>query len=89
MRATPHPQLHTTISTEDHVPSLKWWLGMPIIHLTGEAMFCPGCDAAVDAWGDHLVCCPRNNFASRHNAIQEVDNKTVPTGTVDLSTMTL
>jgi len=72
MRATPHPQLHTTISTEDYVLSLKWWLGMPIIHQTKGATRCPGCDAMVDAWGDHLVCCPRNNYASRHNAIQEV-----------------
>ena len=32
---------------------------------------CQGCEAAVDDFGDHLLCCPRNNFALRHNALQE------------------
>jgi hypothetical protein len=25
----------------------------------------------VDQYGDHLLCCPRNNFATRHGAVQE------------------
>jgi hypothetical protein len=32
---------------------------------------CPGCDAAVDEWGDHLLCCLRNNYSERHNAPQD------------------
>ena len=25
----------------------------------------------MDAYGDHLVCCRRNNFSRRHNAVQD------------------
>ena len=32
---------------------------------------CPGCNAAVDVFGDHLLCCKRNNFLDRHTALQE------------------
>ena len=32
---------------------------------------CPGCQKAVDVFGDHLLCCPRNNYSHRHGAVQE------------------
>ena len=32
---------------------------------------CTGCQSSQDRWGDHLLCCPRNNFSQRHNAVQD------------------
>ena len=49
---------------------LKWWLGLPLFDLA-EGTVCPGCTAAVGEHGDHLVCCVRNNYSRRHNAVQE------------------
>ena len=34
-------------------------------------MQCPGCQAEVDVHGDHLLCCPRNNFVTRQMAVQD------------------
>jgi hypothetical protein len=72
MRACPQPQLHTTIPSEEYILQLKWWLGMPILSQSSDNPSCPGCGTPLDQYGDHLVCCPRNNFANRHNALQEV-----------------
>jgi hypothetical protein len=76
MRAGPQPQLHTTIPAEEYTLQMKWWLGLPILandqSNPAAPPVCPGCSATLDPWGDHLVCCPRNNFANRHNALQEV-----------------
>jgi hypothetical protein len=33
---------------------------------------CPHCDCPTDPFGDHLLCCNRNNFTQRHNAVQNV-----------------
>ena len=50
---------------------LKWWLGVPIINTDDEEeTLCPGCGIAVDRFGDHVLSCPRNNFAARHNGVQ-------------------
>jgi hypothetical protein len=50
---------------------MKWWLGIPLLQDDSTAHSCPGCTKAVDVFGDHLLCCGRNNFALRHNAVQE------------------
>ena len=31
---------------------------------------CPGCLGQVDCFGDHLLCCHRNNYTRRHQAVQ-------------------
>ena len=52
--------------------ALQWWLGLPL--LTGDpsdTVLCPGCSAQVDQFGDHLLCCPRNNYSRRHLAVQD------------------
>ena len=33
---------------------------------------CPACDASMDPFGDHLLCCNKNNFSRRHNAVQTI-----------------
>ena len=51
---------------------LKWWLGIPLMaDAQGVTVLCPGCGTQVDAHGDHLLCCPRNNFTHRHTAVQD------------------
>ena len=69
MAVTPSNQLHTSINSATYRLGLKWWLGIPIV--TGSNATCPGCSAPVDIWRDHLLLCPRINYAKRHNAVQE------------------
>ena len=51
---------------------LRWWLGL---ELTGspadaeEPMKCPFCEDAMDAFGDHLLCCNKAEFYTRHQVI--------------------
>ena len=74
MAAIPNPSLHTIILPEDYTLGLRWWLGLPLLRGPPEfaaSRSCPGCGANIDEQGDHLLCCARNNYALRHNAIQE------------------
>ena len=71
MSVTPSPSLHTIIPSEEYSLALKWWLGVPLFHGPEEERTCPGCGRACDLFGDHLLCCARNNFSRRHNAVQE------------------
>jgi hypothetical protein len=68
MAAAPHDALHTRVEAADYRLGLKWWLGLPLADTTGT---CAGCQNATDTHGDHEMCCIRNNFANRHNAVQD------------------
>ena len=70
MAVTPSHSLRTEIPSDLYRLGLKWWLGLPLASSTREAAQCPGCGATVDVFGDHLLCCQRNNFSKRHNAVQ-------------------
>ena len=59
--------LQFAMSTDRYRLALKWWLGVPLMEAASR---CPGCLSSVDEWGDHLLCCPRNNFLPRHQAVQ-------------------
>jgi len=63
MAVPPVASLGHTIPTHKYRLALKWWLGLPILTEPGLPS-CPGCQAPLDQWGDHLLCCPRNNFPS-------------------------
>jgi hypothetical protein len=69
MAALPSQANHTIITSEDYILGVKWWLGLPLVSDTQQT--CPGCAAQVDSFGDHLMCCKRNNFALRHNSVQD------------------
>ena len=71
MSVTPSAPLRTIISSEDYTLALKWWLGLPLFHGPEEERTCPGCGRPCDLFGDHLVCCARNNFSRWHNVVQE------------------
>ena len=59
------------VRPEQYRLGLKWLLGVPVIASDCEGMPCPACGNAVDVFGDHLLCCRRNNFYGRHFAVQE------------------
>ena len=73
MAITPSLSVHTTLSADTYRAGLRWWLGLPLLDVgpQSEPSLCPGCNAVVDQCGDHLLCCPRNNYTNRHSAVQE------------------
>ena len=72
MKITPSTTIRSNLSSDQYRLGLKWWLGCKIIHEDDQnPAVCPGCLSHVDPWGDHLLCCPRDNFSSRHRALQD------------------
>ena len=71
MTVTPSTTLHTTISSEEYSLALKWWLGVSIFPQEEAERTCPGCGQPSDTFGDHLLCCARNNYSKRHRAVQD------------------
>jgi hypothetical protein len=70
MSALPVAALGSVFSAEQYRLGMRWWLGVPLLaSLAGSP--CPGCTMPVDAAGDHFLCCKRNNFADRHDAVQD------------------
>jgi len=69
MTAPPSSASGAVFSSEEYCLGLRWWLGAPLI-VDADAR-CGGCGQAVDREGDHFLCCPRNNFARRHDAVQD------------------
>ena len=68
MTIPPSEALHSVIAPEDYCLGLRWHLGLDIIP---SPVQCLGCTHEADTAGDHYVCCPRNNFAARHNAVKD------------------
>ena len=71
MTVNPNAALHTIISSEEYSLALKWWLGVPIFPQEETERTCPGCGKPSDVYGDHLLCCARNNYTRRHQAVQD------------------
>ena len=73
MSVKPSQPLQTLIPPDQYRLGLRWWLGLPIVEApsSGASVKCVGCDGDVDIFGDHLLCCRRNNFQKRHTAVQE------------------
>ena len=67
MAVPSNANLHYTMPSDQYKTALRWWLGIPLNTPpeTGGGIKCPGCTAAVD------VCCRRNNFVTRHMAVQD------------------
>ena len=70
MSVPPSEPLKTIFSPHDYRVALQWWLGLTIVDLEDGAC-CPGCGERLDEFGDHLLCCKRNNYCTRHAAIQD------------------
>ena len=71
MSVAPSAAFRSIIPSSLYRLGLRWWLGCPLIEAVDGALACPGCATTVDVWGDHLMCCKRNNFTHRHTALQE------------------
>jgi hypothetical protein len=71
MIVPPSEPLQTVFSPDTYRLALRWWLGVPLIEATEAVTLCPGCQAEVDRFGDHLLCCLRNSYSTRHSAVQE------------------
>ena len=72
MGITPSRHLNSVIPTDTYRLALRWWLGCPLMHYDpASPPKCPGCLSDVDPHGDHLLCCIRNNYTARHQAMQE------------------
>jgi hypothetical protein len=71
MTTTPSTALHTVINSDLYRLGLKWWLGMSLVVESDDTLRCSGCQQVSDKFGDHLLCCRRNNYNNRHAAVQE------------------
>ena len=71
MQVTHMDEGHTIISPDEYRLGLRWMLGLPILSPDGEEATCPACGVMVDVYGDHLLCCRKNNYYGRHFAVQE------------------
>ena len=73
MAVPPNANLYYTLPSDQYKTALRWWLGLPLNTPPdpGGTIRCPGCQVSVDEFGDHLLCCPRNNFITRHMAVQD------------------
>jgi len=74
MAATTSLHAHTKIQSDHYRLGLRWWLGKPLVSLDDPLapVSCPGgCEAEVDEFGDHILCCKHNNFQLRHNDTQQ------------------
>ena len=71
MSVAPNAAIRSLIPSSLYRLGLRWWLGCPLMEAADGDLKCPGCSAVVDVFGDHLLCCRRNNFLHRHTALQE------------------
>ena len=66
----PSSALGTEFSPQIYRILLRWWLGLTITGSSAEVpLKCPFCEEAMDAFGDHILCCNKAEFYSRHQAI--------------------
>ena len=66
----PSPALRTRVASPQWQCLLRWWLGVPILPDTHQGVPCPKCNTAMDCFGDHIVCCAKNDIQRRHVALQ-------------------
>ena len=67
----PSSGLRTKVDTSAWRCLLRWTLGIPLIDQTLAGKPCPRCQTPVDIFGDHAVCCIKNNIQRRHVALQD------------------
>ena len=71
MQVTPSDEGCNRIPQDEYRLGLRWALGLPVLSQEHDGASCPACGKSVDIFGDHLMCCRRNNFYGRHFAVQE------------------
>jgi hypothetical protein len=73
LRVVPCLNTRTVIPDREFRSLCCWWLGVPVISVGDRPVRCPmpACREDLDAYGDHLVCCPYNGLTKRHNALRD------------------
>jgi hypothetical protein len=71
MSEPPSAPLQSAFSPETYRLALRRWLGVYLIDATEVLTLLSGCQAEVCRFVDHLLCCPRNNYYTRHSAVQD------------------
>ena len=73
LRVIPSPNTRTVIPDREFRSLCCWWLGVPVVSVGDRPVKCPmpACREDLDAYGDHLVCCPHNGPTKRHNALRD------------------
>ena len=71
MSVTSNQALRTLFTSDRYRLGLRWWLGVNLVDRDQGVLTCVGCQSELDSQGNHLLCCPRINYATRHNAVQE------------------
>ena len=73
-RAPPSSALGTKIPRDRFRIMIRWHLGMPVLSPSKAGTFatkCQLCGDALDAFGDHAVCCTKNKPWQRHFLVQD------------------
>ena len=47
----------------------RWWLGELLYGACNESVVCPFCRGCADCYGDHILCCDKAEFTTRHEAV--------------------
>ena len=71
LTALPSTAMHTRVPSAHWQALLRWWLGTPLLPTHRAATPCPKCDSPLDVFGDHAVCCTKNDIQRRHMALQD------------------
>ena len=76
LHAIPSKALGLELSPAVFRVLLNFWLGAPLVEEVSEgATCCPFCGGSADVFGEHVLCCKRTEFYSRHQAVVECLSK--------------
>ena len=70
LSVTPSPSMGLHLEPSEFQVAIKWWLGIPV----AQGQSCSQCNAALDTYGHHALCCKLGGAFSRHNRLRDVFN---------------
>ena len=70
LSVTPSPSIRLHLEPSEFQVAIKWWLGIPV----AQGQSCSQCNAALDAYGHHALCCKLGGDVSRHNRLRDIFN---------------
>ena len=69
LSVTPSPSMSLHLEPSEFQVTIKWWLGIPV----AQSQSCSQCNAALDAYGHHALCCKLGGDAvSHHNRLRHL-----------------
>ena len=71
LSVTPSPSMGLHLELSEFQVVMKWWLGIPV----AQGQSCSQCNAALDAYGHHALCCKLGgDVVSHHNRLRDIFN---------------